>query len=212
DDTRGDDVTLEPGTVFDELVALLLRAEPHHTLHPRPVIPAAVEDDDLAAGREMLNVALGVELGFFAVGGGRQRHQTEDARTHALRDRLDRSALAGRVAPLEHDDDARLLVDHPVLEPAQFGVELLQLLLVLLALHPRFGFFGLLLRHGTLPGVHDFGAVAGLTLLSDRVSHLRPTERTTRLPAQRRAGGPGRRGGCSRKTRAVGTRPLRRWP
>ena len=75
-------------------------AEPHHVLDAGAVVPAPVEDHDLAAGREVLHVALHVHLALLAVRRRRQRHQPEDARADALGDRLDRSALAGaRHAP-----------------------------------------------------------------------------------------------------------------
>ena len=97
-------MALELGTVLDELLVLVLRAEPHHVLDAGAVVPAAVEDDDFAGGREVLHVALDVELRLFAVGRGRQRHQPKNARADPLRDRLDGPALARRVAPFEHDD------------------------------------------------------------------------------------------------------------
>ena len=58
----------------------------------------------------------------------------EHARADALGDRLDRAALAGAVASLEHDDDAQALVLDPVLQVAQLDLQLAQLLLVFLAL------------------------------------------------------------------------------
>ena len=51
----GRDLLEEPGR-------LLLGAEPHHTLDAGAVVPAAVEDDDLAGGREVRDVALDVHL------------------------------------------------------------------------------------------------------------------------------------------------------
>ncbi len=61
----------------------------------------------------------------------RQRNDSEHARADALADGLDDAALARRVAPLEDDDDARALRLDPLLERAQLGLELAQLLHVL---------------------------------------------------------------------------------
>src|SRR5262249_25586487 len=58
------------------------------------------------------------------------------ARAHALGYGLDGSALAGGVAPLEHDDDARSLVLDPILQLAKLDLKLAQFLLVGFALHP----------------------------------------------------------------------------
>ena len=81
----------------------------------------------------MLDVALQEHLRLFAVRRRRQRHHAEDPRADALGDRLDRSALAGGVAPFEHDDDAGSGLLDPILQVAQLDLELVQLLLVVLA-------------------------------------------------------------------------------
>src|SRR6516164_6222521 len=143
DDARLDDVALELGAVLDEVPVLVLRAELHYILDAGPVVPAAVEDDDFAGRREVLEVALHVQLGLLPVRRGRQGHEAEHARAHPLRDGLNGPALARGVAPLEHDDHAQPLVDNPVLKPAQLGLQLPQFLLVLLALHPGRGTFRL---------------------------------------------------------------------
>ena len=83
---------------------LLHRAEFHHPLDAGAIVPAAIEDHDLAAGRKMPHVALDIHLRLFPLGRGGQRDDAEDARTDALGDRLDDPALAGAVAALEHDD------------------------------------------------------------------------------------------------------------
>ena len=88
-------------------------AEPHHVFDAGAVVPAAIEDDDFAGGRKVLQVALHVHLGFLAVGWRRQRDDPEHARADALGERADRAALAGAVASLEHDDDAQALFLDP---------------------------------------------------------------------------------------------------
>src|SRR5262249_10329797 len=118
DNSRLGDVTLELGTILHERLVLVLGAKVHHVFHAGPVVPAAVEDDDFAATREMLQVALGIELGFLTIRWGGQGHETEHARTDALHDGLDGATLAGGVAPFEYHDDAQPLVHHPILKPA----------------------------------------------------------------------------------------------
>ena len=85
----------------EELLVLVLGAEPHHPLDAGAVVPAAVEQDDLAGRRKVRHVALEVPLGPLALGRRRQRHHAADARVEALGDPLDGAALAGRVATLE---------------------------------------------------------------------------------------------------------------
>ena len=72
---------------LEEALVLFVGAEAHDALHAGSVVPAAIEDDDLAGGREVLHVALHVHLALFAVGRRRQRDDAEDARAHALGDR-----------------------------------------------------------------------------------------------------------------------------
>ncbi len=85
-----------------------LRAEAHHPLDAGPVVPGAVEQHDLAGGRQLVDVALEVPLAALAVARCRQRGDPGDAGVEVLGDPLDRAALAGRVATLEdHDDQAR---------------------------------------------------------------------------------------------------------
>ena len=122
------------GQQLEEPLVLLVGAEAHDVLDAGAVVPAAVEDHDLAGRRKVLHVALHVHLALLAVRRRRQRDDAEDARADALGDRLDRAALAGRVAPLEDDDDAQPLVLHPVLQRAQLALQPGQLLLVVLAL------------------------------------------------------------------------------
>ena len=85
------------------------RAEAHHPLDAGAVVPGAVEQHDLAAGRQMRHVALEVPLRALALGRRRQRHDAADARVEPLGDALDDAALAGGVAALEQDDDLLLL-------------------------------------------------------------------------------------------------------
>src|SRR5580704_18447276 len=94
-----DDDLLEYGHHFQEAFGLLLGAEPHHTLDPGSVVPAAVEDHDLPCRRQMWNVSLGVHLRLFALGRRGKRDHPENAWANPLGHGFDRAALAGAVAP-----------------------------------------------------------------------------------------------------------------
>jgi hypothetical protein len=85
----------------------------------------------------MLHVALQEQLRLLEVGRRRQCGDAEHARTDLFRDRLDRAALAGGIPPLEQDDDPELVGPDPFLQVAKLDLQLSQLLLVDLALHPR---------------------------------------------------------------------------
>ena len=54
DDAAVDDVLLEQRAQLQEPLVLLVGAEPHHVLDAGAVVPAAIEDDDLAGGRKVL--------------------------------------------------------------------------------------------------------------------------------------------------------------
>src|SRR5262249_23656903 len=64
-----------------------------------------------------------------------QRYDAKHARAHPVGDRLDRAALSGAVAALEHDADLEALGHDPLLQPHQLHVQAAELLLVGLALH-----------------------------------------------------------------------------
>src|SRR6185295_19934103 len=131
--TAADHVALELRTELEEALVLLLGAEAHHVLDAGAVVPAAIEDDDLAAGWKLLDVALHEDLRLLAVGGSRQRHDAKDARAHALGDGFDGAALPRAVTTLEHHDDLAPFVLDPFLKSAQLRLELLEILFVLLA-------------------------------------------------------------------------------
>src|ERR1700716_3507476 len=88
---------------------LALGAESHHVFDAGAVVPAAIEDDDLAGRRKALDVALHEQLRFLSIRRRRQGDRAKHPRAHALGEGLDGSAFAGRIASLEHDDDARAL-------------------------------------------------------------------------------------------------------
>src|SRR5262249_36157523 len=109
---------------------LFFGTKTHHILDAGAVVPTAVEDDDFAGCGKMRDVALEVDLRFFAIGRCRQRNHAEYAWTDPAGDRLDGAALAGRVTPLEHDDNPQALLLDPILEPAEVNLQLAQIAFV----------------------------------------------------------------------------------
>src|SRR4029453_17628657 len=96
---------LSLGHHLKELVALFRGTEAHHVFNSGPVVPTAVEDDDLARRGEMPHVALDVHLRLLPVRrGGKGRH-SKHAWADALCNSTDSAALARAVATLKHDDD-----------------------------------------------------------------------------------------------------------
>jgi hypothetical protein len=71
---------------------------------PARFVPAAVEDHDFAACREMLEIALKVEHRSLAFGRCAERYDAEGAGTDPLDQALDETALTGRVAAFADDD------------------------------------------------------------------------------------------------------------
>ena len=62
DDARAHQHPFELGNGTEELLVLLVGAKAHHPLDAGAVVPAAVEQDDFAAGGQMRHVALEVPL------------------------------------------------------------------------------------------------------------------------------------------------------
>src|ERR1051326_6647511 len=139
DHARVDDRFLDEGHGFQEVLSLLLGAEAQHPLHAGAVIPAAVKDHHFARRRQVRQIALDVHLALLAFGRRGQRDYAEHARAHALGDRLDAAALAGAVAALEDDADLEPLVLHPFLQLDELDMELLERLVVVLALQRLLG-------------------------------------------------------------------------
>src|SRR5262249_12975646 len=112
--------------------------------------------------REAADVALHEELALLALGRRGQRLDAERARAHPLGDRLDDAALAGGVASLEDQDDARAGGLRPFLQVAELDLQLLELRQVFLVLHPRPLAQAGLFLHGAPP--HGFARSTGLRL------------------------------------------------
>jgi hypothetical protein len=119
---------------LEEPLGLLRLAEAHHPLHARAVVPAAVEDHDLAGGRKVREVPLDVHLGLLSLGRGGQGDDPEHPRAHPLGDPLDRASLPGGVPTLEHDTELGPRRLDPLLHGHELAVQAPQLPLVVLAL------------------------------------------------------------------------------
>jgi len=65
---------------LQEFLRVLLRAEPHHPLDSRAVVPTAVEDHDFSRSRQLGQIALYVHLAFLALG---RRGQCKHAKSRA---------------------------------------------------------------------------------------------------------------------------------
>src|SRR5262249_39703029 len=114
-DAAIDDVLLGNRTQFEKTPVLLLRAEPHHVFDPRPVVPAAIENDDLARSREVVHVSLHVHLRLLTIRGSRQRDDAEHPWTDALSQGSNGAAFTGGVTALKKNDRSETFVLHPVL-------------------------------------------------------------------------------------------------
>ena len=103
-------------------------------LDDRPVVPTAVEQDHLAAGRELCDVPLEVPLGALLDRGLAQRDDAVVLLVHVPGDPTDRAALAGGVAPLEQHDHATVVVLEVALQRQQLDLVRLELLVPAMAL------------------------------------------------------------------------------
>ncbi len=120
DDAALDHCRLKTRCEFKEPFGLFLRTEAHHALDTRPIIPGSVENHDFASSRELLDIALHVDLRLLPVRRCWQSDDAEDARADALGESFDDAAFTGRVAPLENNDYAGTGLFHPGLEMGDF--------------------------------------------------------------------------------------------
>src|SRR5262249_61004495 len=95
----------------EKAFGFIFGAKAHNALDSGAIVPAAVEDHDLSAGRQMGQIALNVHLGFFAIGWGGEGDHPEYPWTDPLRDRLDDAALARAISTFKND--ANLLAPGP---------------------------------------------------------------------------------------------------
>ena len=123
-------VPLEFGRGLQERLDLLVIGIAHDLLDARAIVPAAVEQDDFAGRRQMLDVALEIPFGLFALGRARKRDHAALARVEDAREHVDRPALAGGVAPFENDDDALPGFGDPARQRHQLPAEGLEQLFI----------------------------------------------------------------------------------
>src|SRR6185437_3192604 len=128
DDAGTHQHALELGHGVEELLDLLLGRKAHHALDTGAIVPGAVEQHDLAASRQMRDIALEIPLRALALARRRERGDAADPRVEALGDALDHSALAGGVAALEDHDHLELVVLDPILQLDQLALQAKQLL------------------------------------------------------------------------------------
>src|SRR5262249_21824545 len=92
-DPRVDDVAFSRGANLQKMFMLTFVDKPHHVFDARPVVPTSIEDDDLAGGGKVRNVALNIHLALFTIS---RRRQSDTRKTRGLT----RSVMALIVPPL----------------------------------------------------------------------------------------------------------------
>jgi hypothetical protein len=130
DDAVLDEHPLENGHLAQEQVVLLGGAESEHALDAGAVVPAAVEQHDLAGRRQVLHITLEIPLRLLALCRHGQSNRACGARVHEFDDPLDRTALPGGVPSLEEHEQARPRRSHPFLHLHKFLLQASELLLV----------------------------------------------------------------------------------
>ncbi len=132
---------------LEKAPVLLFSAKSHDEFNAGAIVPTTVEDDDLARGRKLLDVALREHLRFFAIRRCRQGDDPEHPRAHLLGESLDGSSLAGGVATFEQYYDPAPFGFHPLLQVTKLDLQLAQFGLVGLSLELGTGVGGLLRCH-----------------------------------------------------------------
>ncbi|CPZ28147.1 Uncharacterised protein [Mycobacteroides abscessus] len=135
-------------SLTQELRTLRGGAVAHHALDTCPVVPGTVHQHDLATAGQVGGVPLEIPLRLLYCRRLLQRHHARTARVEMLGEPLDRSPLAGGVAPLEDDAYLLAVLLDPQLQLQQFDLQLALGLLVLLA--GKFFVIGIALFPGVL--------------------------------------------------------------
>src|SRR6056300_2107448 len=97
-----------------------MTGKPHDTLDSRTVVPGAVKQNDFAARRKMIHIALEVPLRAFFFGWLVQRNHPTNSRIQALSDPFNDAAFSSRVPAFEKNTNALSSRFHPVLQLDQF--------------------------------------------------------------------------------------------
>jgi hypothetical protein len=119
---RADQHPLEFRHGAEKLFAVRVGAEAHDAFHACAIVPAAVEQHDFSGPRQVRDITLKIPLRAFAFGGSGQCDNPTDTRVQPLGNPLDDTALPGRIASFEEDDQFELLVDNPILQFDQFSL------------------------------------------------------------------------------------------
>ena len=128
DDPRSHQHPLKLGYIVEKLFDLHRRCKAHHPLDSGTIIPAPVEENDLAGCREMRDIALEIPLRPLTLIGRWQCDDARDARVQALGDALDGAALAGGIPAFEQYQDLQPLGLDPGLQAHQLVLQPEQLL------------------------------------------------------------------------------------
>ena len=99
-----------------ELEVFICRAEIHHALNTRAVVPGPVEHNDLTRSRQVLDIALEIPLALFFFAWFLQCDDAGAAWIQVFHETLDRAALAGGIAPFGQHDDLLAAILYPFLD------------------------------------------------------------------------------------------------
>lgn len=113
-----------------EFVILLLGAEPHHGLNDRPVVPAAVKEDNLSGVGQNFDVPPEIPLASLYFGRFRQCYYPGCSWIQMLFEPLDGSTLTGSIPPFKNYGNAHLLLRNPFLEVDELRLQLTKLCFV----------------------------------------------------------------------------------
>src|SRR5579864_2474970 len=108
---------------FEEFLGLGLGVKTDYTLDPGTVVPAAIEQHDLALRRKVGDVALEIPRVLVALARRTKRHDPRVARAHMLDDALYGPVFAGGVAALEDDEGALAMLNQVPLELHELDLE-----------------------------------------------------------------------------------------
>ena len=122
-DARADQHLFKLRNAAVELLQLFISAEPHDTLNPGAVVPAAVKEDDLTCRGKVRCISLEIPLCPLACVGGRQGSNPADPRVESLGNSLYGATLARSISTLKDHHQLEALVNDPILELDEFSLE-----------------------------------------------------------------------------------------